>query len=148
MDAAGAQPRVIVFSGLPGTGKSTLAEQVARTVGAPMFAGDWLMGALKPAHAALSKLDRSQYLATCYGLLGTLVTRQLMLGQSAVVDDVLRDREVVLWRETAAHLSASLFLIDCICSDEVIPPLTLDRLTVDAIEPTEDNIRRVLDYIA
>lgn len=178
MDADGVQPLVVVFTGLPGTGKSTLAEQVARTVGAPAFAGDWLMGALEPAHWALSKLDRSQYLAACYGLLGSLVTRQLMLGQSAIVDDLIRDTEAVLWRRTVAQFSAGLFLVECICSDEVIhrariegrargipgwhevgwdhvermrvefPPLTQDRLTVDAIEPVQDNIRRVLDYIA
>ncbi len=178
METVAAQPKVIVFTGLPGTGKSTLAEQVARSVGAPAFAGDWLMGGLKPAHAALSTLDRSQYLAACYGLLETLITRQLMLGQSAVVDDVVRDSEIVRWRETAAHFSARLFLIECICSDQVIhrarvegrargipgwhevgwdhveriraefPPLSVDRLIVDALEPVEGNIRRVLDHIA
>ena len=39
---------VVVFTGLPGAGKSTLAEQVAVSLGAPAFSGDWLMGALKP----------------------------------------------------------------------------------------------------
>lgn len=43
------QPTIVLFTGLPGTGKSTLAERVARAVKAPVFAGDWLMGALKPA---------------------------------------------------------------------------------------------------
>ena len=81
---------MIIFTGLPGTGKSTLAEKVARTVGAPAFAGDWLMGGLKPAHAAFVQLDRADYLAAWFGLLRTLVTRQLMLDQSAVVDDVVR----------------------------------------------------------
>jgi predicted kinase len=178
VNANGAQPQVIIFTGLPGTGKSTLAEQVARTVGAPAFAGDWLMGALQPAHAALASLDRSEYVAAWFSLLRTLVTRQLMLGQSAVVDDVVIESQFSLWRETAARFSARLFLIECICSDEVIHrariegrtrgipgwhevgwdhvermraevvPITADRLTVDAMEPVEDNIRHVLGYIA
>ena len=57
MGGIDAQSQVVIFTGLPGTGKSTLAEQVARTVGAPAFAGDWLMGGLKPAHAALAKIE-------------------------------------------------------------------------------------------
>jgi predicted kinase len=174
----GAQPRVIIFTGLPGTGKSTLAEKVARTVGAPAFAGDWLMGGLKPAHAALFQLDRAHYLAAWFGLLRTLVTRQLMLDQSAVVDDVVSDGQFVLWREVTDHFRARLYIIECVCSDEAVhrariegrvrgipgwheigwdhvermraetTPPTVDRLTVDAIEPVENNFRRVLEYIA
>jgi predicted kinase len=178
VDVGSAQRQVIIFTGLPGTGKSTLAEQVARMVGAPAFAGDWLMGALKPAHAALATLDGSDYEAAWFGLLRTLVTRQLMLGQSAIVDDVVSESQAALWRETAARYSASLHVIECICSDEVVhrtriegrirgipgwheigwdhvermraevPSLAVDRLTVDAMEPIEDNFRRVLDYVA
>jgi predicted kinase len=120
MNAVSAQPQVIIFAGLPGTGKSTLAELVARTVPAPAFAGDWLMGGLKPAHAALAKLDRSEYVAAWFGLLRTLVTRQLMLDQSAVVDDLVSDSQFVLWRETTGRFSARLFLIECVCSDEAV----------------------------
>ena len=176
VDGLGAQPRVIIFTGLPGTGKSTLAEPVARAIGAPAFAGDWLMGALRPARAALAQLDRADYTAAWFGLLRTLVTRQLMLGQSAVVDDVVSESQVALWRETTASYSAQLFFIECVCSDEAVhrdriegrirgipgwhevgwdhvirmraetPRLTADRLTVDAMEPAEDSIRRVLQY--
>jgi predicted kinase len=169
---------VIIFAGLPGTGKSTLAERVARTILTPVFSSDWLMGGLKPAHAALAKLDRSDFLAASFGLLRTLVIRQLMLDQSAIVEEVMDDTQFVLWRDTADEFAARLSVIECVCSDEAmhrariegrtrgipgwheidwdhvermraeIPPLTADRLIVDAMESVETNLRRVLDYIA
>ena len=65
------------------------------------------MGAIKPA---LASLDRSEYLAVRFGLLRTLVTRQLMLGQSAVVDDVVSESQVAPWLETAASLRGAAVL--------------------------------------
>ncbi len=136
------------------------------------------MGGLKPAHAALGQLDRSQYVAAWFGLLRTLVIRQLMLDQSAVVDDIVSDDQFVQWRETADRFGARLRLIECVCSDESlhrariegrvrgIPgwhevgwdhvermraevlPLDAERLVVDAVAPIEGNFGRVMDYIA
>jgi predicted kinase len=176
--SAEAPPQVIIFTGLPGSGKSTLAELVARRLRAPAFAGDWLMGGLKPARAALARLDRPQYLAAWFGLLSTLVTRQLMLGQDAVVDDLVTEGQLVAWRELADRFSARLFLIECVCSDQALhrariegrvrgipgwhevgwdhvermraefPSLAADKLIVDAVQPVADNLRRVLDYLA
>ncbi|CAA9294262.1 MAG: hypothetical protein AVDCRST_MAG93-4135, partial [uncultured Chloroflexia bacterium] len=40
--------KLIVFAGLPGTGKSTMAEAVGRTLHAPVFALDWILGTLTP----------------------------------------------------------------------------------------------------
>lgn len=41
-------PAAVVLTGLPGTGKSTLADRAAAALGAPSFSGDWLLGALAP----------------------------------------------------------------------------------------------------
>jgi hypothetical protein len=101
-----------------------------------------------------------------------------MLDQSAVVDDVVSDGQFAAWREVADRFGARLYLIECVCSDEAVhrariegrvrgipgwhevgwdhvermraetKPPTADRLTVDAIEPVDDNFRRVLEYIA
>ena len=91
-------PRLIAFTGLPGTGKSTLADQLAAAIGAPSFAGDWLLGALKP-HGVLTGLDHPTFLAMYYNLLETLVTRQLILGQSAVIDCLVNDEIATRWQQ-------------------------------------------------
>jgi len=169
--------QVIAFTGLPGTGKSTLAERLARTLGIPAFAGDWLMGSLKP-HGVLYDLDRSTYLALFYGLTETLVVRQLMLGQSAITDCPIDDGIARRWKLLAAEHGARLRVIECTCTDTALhrsrihgrergipgwheidwdhvermraafPTLTVGRLVVDAVDPIEANVTRVLDYLA
>src|SRR5262245_49035434 len=109
-------PIVLVLTGLPGAGKSSLAEEVARRTATPAFAGDWLMGALKP-YGVLSGLNRSDYLDMYYGLLWTLVRRQLDLGQSAIVDGLVGDSVLAAWRVLAAERGSRLVVVQCICSD-------------------------------
>jgi predicted kinase len=168
--------KVVVVAGLPGTGKSTLAERVATTIGAPVFAGDWLLGAIAP-YGVLNGLDRSSLLGLSYDLLGTLVTRQLLLGQSAVVDYLLNDAAVSRWRESAARFGACMVVVECVCSDRDLhrrrvvgrkrgipgwhevdwehvermrvefPPLGVKDLTVDAVNAVEDNARLVLECL-
>jgi predicted kinase len=168
--------RIVAFTGVPGTGKSTLAEGLAVELGAPAFAGDWLLGALKP-HGVLSGLSRATFLAMYYDLLSTLITRQLMLGQAAIVDCLVSDEVAERWRQTAAQYDARLDVIECVCTDEgehrrrlegrtrgipgwhevgwdhvermrvEYPPLTREHLTVDAMDPAEQNLRLVREYV-
>lgn len=74
--------RLIVIAGLPGTGKSTLAEQVARRLDIPLFSMDWLLGALTPfGGRAMNDL-----LGVGEELLTTLAVQQLSRGQSVILD--------------------------------------------------------------
>lgn len=116
---AGVGSTVVVLTGLPGTGKSTLADGLARRMGAPAFTGDWLLGALAPL-GVLDDLDRPTLLSVYFGLLDSLVTRQLMLGQSAVVDAVLDDATAARWRENVERRGGRLLIVQCVCGDEVV----------------------------
>jgi predicted kinase len=167
---------VIAFAGLPGTGKSTLAEGLATRTGIPAFAGDWLLGSMAP-HGIFRGMDRPTLLATLYGLLGTLIRRQLMVGQSAIVDAVLNDEKVAEWAKLASEHGGRLVLIQTVCSDEgehrrrlegrtrgipgwhevgwdhvermrrEFPPITGEHLMVDAMDSVDHNLEVVLGYI-
>ena len=174
-DTAGT-PQIIAFTGLPGTGKSALAERLARETAVPAFAGDWLMGSLQP-HGVLANLDRRTYLSLYYGLLETLVSRQLQLAQSAITDCLIDDRTAERWKRMAAEHAAELRVIECVCSDTGLhrsrvegrtrgvpgwhevewdhvermraeyPPLTVERIVVDSANPIESNLRRIHSFL-
>ena len=94
--------RFIVFSGLPGTGKSRLAEAVGRELNIPVFAKDWLEAAL--LRSGLEKSDRLGYAG--YELLTTLAERQLSLGQPVILDSVASfERIRAQWRAMAGARS-------------------------------------------
>jgi hypothetical protein len=112
-------------------------------------------------------VDRPTLLAAYYDLLGSLVTRQLLLAQSAIVDCVLDDAVVAAWRHNVGEHGGRLVVAECVCSDEAahrrrvegrrrgIPgwheigwdhvermrqqfrPVTDKQLTLDAVDPTD-----------
>ena len=112
--------KLIAFSGLPGTGKTTLAEALGRDLGIPVFAKDWLEAALLRSGLASASDGRSLGLAG-YELLTVLAERQLMLDQSVILDSVaglqtIRDA----WHRLALQYRADWRVIECICSDEAL----------------------------
>jgi predicted kinase len=111
--------QLIVFSGLPGTGKSSLAEAVGRRLGMPVFSKDVLEAAIIRAGMTEHEDARQQLGWAGYELLTTLATRQLRLGQSAILDSVASTPSIRnAWRALAHTQGAVWRVIECVCSDE------------------------------
>jgi predicted kinase len=116
-------PGIVVFSGVPGTGKSTLSDAVAREMRAPVFNWDWLMAAIRPFDAVQQVLDageRDVYRDVGYALIHHPVLRQLQLGQPSVIDCVVRQRALDRWSAAAADAEAAVHVVECTCSDEAL----------------------------
>jgi predicted kinase len=110
--------KLIVFSGLPDTGKSTLAESLGSDVGIPVFAKDRLEATL--LRSGLTSVDGAKSLGFVgLELLTARAERQLMLGQSVILDSVASIRSVRdSWHRFAEQYGAYWHVIECICSDE------------------------------
>ena len=112
--------KMIIFSGLPGTGKSTLAETLARDFAIPVFAKDWLEATLLRSGLKPASTGKSLGFAG-YELLTTLAERQLMLGQSVILDSVAASQSIRrTWRQLSDQYEAQWRVIECICSDETL----------------------------
>jgi predicted kinase len=110
--------KLIIFSGLPGTGKSTLAEAVGKALEIPVFAKDWLEAALLRSGLRPTSADKSLGYAG-YELLTVLAKRQLMLGQSVILDSVAASRTIRdTWLSLTEQYNADYRVIECICSNE------------------------------
>jgi hypothetical protein len=118
--------RLIVFSGLPGVGKSTLADEVGARLGIAVFAVDWVLGALTPFGGR--HLDDLMEIGA--ELLTTLALRQLALGQSAILDhpaEDVADRE--RWRSLARRAGAEFVPVLCECPDPAVHRARLEGRT-------------------
>ncbi len=109
--------QLIIFSGLPGTGKSTLAEMIGKDLGIPVFAKDWLEATL--LRSGLEPVTEKKSLGSAgYELLTTLAERQFMLGQSVILDSVAGTRSIrSTWQQLSKRYEADRRVIECICSD-------------------------------
>lgn len=110
---------LIALTGLPGCGKSSIAEALGHELRIPVFAKDWLEASLRTAGLYENETCRERLPWAGYELLFTLASRQFALGQSVILDSAasfenIRER----WRGLATQCNVRWYLIECICSDE------------------------------
>lgn len=104
---------LVVFGGLPGTGKTTLARELARQLGATYVRIDTIEQALRDSGALASEVGEAGY-RVAY----VLAADNLRLGVSVVAESVnplkiTRDA----WRAVAIDEGAKVVEIEVVCSD-------------------------------
>lgn len=162
---------LLVFAGLPATGKSTLAEGVATRLHATWLRVDTVEAALLKAGLPHSfETGLAAYIAV-----RDVAAEQLRQGRSVVVDAVNGVEPARrMWRELAREVGARRRTVEVTISDRgehrrrvearasptpPLPALSWDevsrreyeawhepRLRVDGIRPRDENLRRILRY--
>ncbi|WP_162942213.1 AAA family ATPase [Desertimonas flava] len=165
---------LIVMSGLPGTGKSAIADELGRRRTWPVLSVD-------PVEAAIWRCGITASFETgvaAYEVAATLAEHQLRIGLSVIADavnalEVARD----MWRRVCERTDAAMRVIEVVCSDvdehrrrlegrirgidgfpeptwgqvsarrEEWQPWTVDHLTLDSIDPLDRNVERALRYL-
>lgn len=106
---------LVVFSGLPGVGKSTLARRVAEELGAVYLRADTIEQALRDCGFGDDQIGGAGYTATC-----RVATENLRLKRHVVADQVnpwplTRD----LFHQSAEEAGAAYLDVEVVCSDPV-----------------------------
>ncbi|MGL5809189.1 MAG: AAA family ATPase [Nocardioides sp.] len=166
---------LIVMAGLPGSGKSAVAERVARALGCPILSVDPIEAAMWRAGVGR---DQPTGLAA-YLVAESLAREQLLLGHDVIVDAV-NDVEPARrqWRSLAASVARPWGFVEVFCGDEHehrrrlagrqrdidgFPEPTWesvlerrigfadwsdDRVRVDSMRPLVETTATVVDYLA
>jgi predicted kinase len=167
--------RLLMLSGLPGAGKSLLADGLGTALPAFVLSVDPVENALY--RAGIAHTEPAGLAA--YMVVETVAEPALRAGQSVVIDAVNDDpRARAQWHEVAARTGADLHLIEVVCSDPArhrsrlegrrrelseIPEPTWasleprrhalrawsePRLVIDSIVDPDTNLARALAYVS
>ena len=107
------KPKLVIFSGLPGTGKTTIARQLAERLNAVYLRIDTIEHALTQSVLKINPIEDVGYVAA-YGV----AHDNLRLGHTVVADSV-NAIEITrsAWRDVANSAECSCIDIEIICSN-------------------------------
>lgn len=114
---------LVLITGLPGSGKSTMAEVAGQALGAPVLGHDWAMSGLRhfpEVQEALDVMGVRGHRGVGWSVLWALARSQLRLGSSVVLDGVARQPEVDGTRRVASEEGAGTVVVMTSCGDAAL----------------------------
>jgi hypothetical protein len=111
---------LVLVTGLPGAGKSTIADAAGIQLGAPVLGHDWAMSGLRSypeVQEALDAMGLRGHRGVGWSILWALARAQLRRGQPVVLDGVARAPEVAGTRALAREEGARSLVVMTECSD-------------------------------
>ena len=141
---------LVLVTGVPGTGKSTIADAAGAHVGAAVLAHDWAMSGLRPYPELQCALDAIDFGHRHVGwsILCALARSELRRGHGVVLDGVARSPEIARCRDVARDEEARLILVVTECPDATLHRSRVEgrrRAIPDWYELDWDHVQRARD---
>lgn len=107
---------LVVFAGLPGSGKSTVAALFGDRIGVPVLSVDTVDRSMRSMGVKEARPG-----VTAYVVVEALAEEHLRRGRGVVVDAVNAVEEArQMWRELALRTGATLRFVEVVCSDPAV----------------------------